>query len=142
MEVVEVAPNLPSWLVAWRDYPTLQFGHLLGQCGFLDASGHPKLLRDTLPHQSELVEIVPGLHHLTLLREAVDGDCLEFHLLASGRHVPKLSLVGAAKRYAVDHLVPFCELLVNADAPVGEGRAILLGEALYVLGAALERRAV
>src|SRR5918996_4905687 len=31
MEVVEVAPNLPSWLVAWRDRPTLQGGHLLGQ---------------------------------------------------------------------------------------------------------------
>src|SRR5215207_1732734 len=31
MEVVEVAPNLPSWLVAWRDHPTLQGGHLLGE---------------------------------------------------------------------------------------------------------------
>src|SRR5215217_1650588 len=31
VEVVEVAPNLPSWLVAWRDHPTLQGGHLLGE---------------------------------------------------------------------------------------------------------------
>src|SRR5215208_7654881 len=31
MEVVEVAPNLPSWLVAWRDLPALQGGHLLGE---------------------------------------------------------------------------------------------------------------
>src|SRR5919112_2409960 len=142
MEVVEVAPNLPSWLVAWRDHPTLQGGHLLGQGGFLDASGHPKLLGDTLAHQSELVEKVPGLHHLALLGEAEDGDCLEFHLLAGGGHVPKLSLVGTPKRYAVHYLVPFRDLLVDADAPVGEGRAILLGEALYVLGAALEGRAV
>src|SRR5919107_4284851 len=108
----------------------------------LDASRHPKLLGDTLAHQSELVEKVPGLHHLALLGEAEDGDCLEFHLLAGGGHVPKLSLVGTPKRYAVHYLVLFRDLLVDADAPVGEGRAILLGEALYVLGAALEGRAV
>src|SRR5215208_4112280 len=31
MEVVEVSSYLPSWLVAWRDHPTLQGGHLLGE---------------------------------------------------------------------------------------------------------------
>src|SRR5918994_1136658 len=129
-------------MVEWRDPPTLQLGHLLGQGGLLDASGHPKLLHDTLPHQSELVEIVPGLHHLALRGEAEDGDYLDFHLLAAGRHVPELSFLGASQRYAIDDLVPFCDLLVDADAPVGEGQAKLRAEPLYVLGAALERRAV
>src|SRR5215208_4906186 len=104
----------PYWLVVWRDLPTLQYGHLLGKRGVLDASCHFKLLHYILPHQSQLVE-VPGLHHLALLREAEDGDYLHFHRLAGGRHVPELSLLGALDRYAVNHLIPFCDLLVNAD---------------------------
>src|ERR671910_825315 len=48
VEVVEVSSYLPSWLVVWRDLPTLQSGHLLGQRSLLDAPRHPKLLLDAL----------------------------------------------------------------------------------------------
>src|ERR687890_1995348 len=108
----------------------------------LDASRHPKLLGDTLAHQSELVEKVPGLHHLALLGEAEDGDCLEFHLLAGGRHVPERSLVGASYRIVAHHLGPFCDLVLDGDVKVGESRVILPLEALYVLRTTYEGRAV
>src|SRR5215217_8823720 len=67
-------------------------------CGFdhdlLDAPCHPKFLLDTLAHQAELVVGVPALHHLSFRSEAEDSHALDFHLLAGGRHAPKLSLVG------------------------------------------------
>ena len=50
--------------------------------------------------------------------------------------------MGAPKRKAVHHLVPFCYLVLDAEAEVVEGLLELGLEALYVLGAALERRAV
>src|ERR671911_2412336 len=44
VEVVEVPAYLPGWLVVGGDLPALQGGHLLGQRGLLNASGHPKIL--------------------------------------------------------------------------------------------------
>src|SRR5215217_4088113 len=44
MEVVEVSPYLSGWPVERGDLPPLKSGHLPGQGGLLDASGHPKLL--------------------------------------------------------------------------------------------------
>jgi hypothetical protein len=108
----------------------------------LDASRYPKLLLDTLAHQAQLVVGVPALHHLALGGEAEGGHSLELYLLAGGRHAPKISLVGASYRIVAHHLVPFCNLVLYADAYVGEGRAPLPVEALYVLGTTLERRAV
>jgi hypothetical protein len=40
------------------------------------------------------------------------------------------------------HLVPFCYLIIDADAEIGEGLAELTHEALDILGAALEGRPV
>ena len=48
VEVVEVSSYFPSWLVVWRDLPTLQSGHLLRERSLLDAPRHPKLLLDAL----------------------------------------------------------------------------------------------
>src|SRR3712207_424590 len=101
--------------------PNLQFGHLPWERGLLDASCHPELLLDILPHHAELVEGFPALHHRALRGEAEDGYPLDLHSLAGGRHAPKRSLVGAANRYAGLYLVPFCDLVLDADAHVGEG---------------------
>jgi hypothetical protein len=48
VEVVEVSSYLPSWLAVGRDLPALQGGHLLGEIGLLDGSGHPHLLLNAL----------------------------------------------------------------------------------------------
>jgi hypothetical protein len=44
VKVVEVSSHLSGGPIIGRDLPTLQFGHLLGECGSLDALCYLKLL--------------------------------------------------------------------------------------------------
>src|SRR5215216_3320202 len=67
VEVVEVTSYLSGWLVEGGDVPSLQGGHILGQGGLLNASGHLKLLLYALALALYLCE--------ALLLQGCDGAC-------------------------------------------------------------------
>jgi hypothetical protein len=57
-------------------------------------------------------------------------------------HPPKISKLIYTKITYNNHILTFCELLVDANVEVGEGRAELTHEALHILRATLEGQAV
>src|SRR5215211_1239540 len=67
-KVVEVSSHLPGWLVEGCDLPSLQVGHLLGQGGLLDASGHLEFVFYALALDSLLLQ--------TLLRQLCETASL------------------------------------------------------------------
>src|SRR5919112_3213374 len=91
-----------------------------GGCG-----GHPQLL-----HLAQRVGVGPALRYLALLK-ALDGDTRYLHPIArSGAEGLRLALVGAARRPAHHHLVPFGYKVLGGRLEVREGLAIAHSETL------------
>src|ERR671921_1207107 len=131
-EVVEVSSHLPSWLVEGCDLPALQLGHALWERGLLDASRYPELLLYTLSLDPlllwtllrQLCEIAPRVPLIgdLLSHYAVDKDVQRFELFAGGHQAhPLTSVMGRAYGEGSNHLLPFCQLLLDDVAGVGEG---------------------
>jgi len=107
VEVVEVATDLASWLVAVGDLPSLDLGDGSGERRLLDAMGHPKLLfyalalayfflEALLRQLCEAASLAPLLGDFAP-RYAVDDDGCEDHLCSGRHHARKLpSIVGAS----------------------------------------------
>src|SRR5918994_2009009 len=146
--MVEVTSYLPSRLVEGIDLPTLQFGHLLGECGLLDAPRHsqlllyalaldPLLLNEPLqqfhsprPLSPLLGDLAPG--------DAVDDDDPVGYLPAGWRNTHKLtSIVGAVHGEAGHHLVACGYLVLDEEPAVGKGGKHLGYRPLVTLAAGL-----
>src|SRR5215207_3634145 len=129
VEVVKVAPSLPSWLVVGRDLPALQCGHFLRERGLLDAPCHPKLLLDALSFDPLLFEVllpkwrevrfVPLFHDLAF-DHAVDDDGLYCYAHTAGREpLIFFLIVGIATDEPSNYLDAFGDLLLDAEVEVG-----------------------
>jgi hypothetical protein len=93
-------------------------------------------------HHAKLIEVIPALYDLSLLREPEDTYARDRDLVAGRSDAPELALVGATHRPTGHYLVPFGDHILDCAMKVGEGPTELAYEPLDILGSALLRVAV
>jgi hypothetical protein len=80
-----------------------------------------------LVQQTQLVDVEPIFDDHTIC-DSSDQDGARGRLLPGGRNAHQVSLVRATASITNDHLIPFCDHILNRKAQIGKGAEIVAEE--------------